>query len=129
MPQFTYTARTLAGEDVAGTITAGSKRETLSALAERSLFPLRVEEKRPLAVAAPSGGSSRRSWWRHLTQLADLLQNGVPLLEVAERPVGPDARIRAWPRSWRMSATGWPRATPLDEAMAQASGTCSANWR
>jgi general secretion pathway protein F/type IV pilus assembly protein PilC len=80
MPQFTYTARTLAGEDVTGMITAGSKRETLAALAERSLFPLHVAEK-------------RRSPWKlqrrvktgvlvaNLAQLADLLQNGVPLLE------------------------------------------------
>jgi general secretion pathway protein F/type IV pilus assembly protein PilC len=61
-------------------ITAGSKRETLAALAERSLFPLHVAEK-------------RRSPWKlqrrvktavlvaNLAQLADLLQNGVPLLE------------------------------------------------
>ena len=80
MPQFTYTARTLAGEDVAGTITAASKREMLAALAERALFPLHVAEK-------------RRSPWQlqrrvktavlvpNLAQLADLLQNGVPLLE------------------------------------------------
>jgi general secretion pathway protein F/type IV pilus assembly protein PilC len=80
MPQYTYTARTLAGENVAGTITAASKRETLAALAERSLFPLHVAEKQ------------RSSWQRqrriktgelvsNLAQLADLLQNGVPLLE------------------------------------------------
>jgi type II secretory pathway component PulF len=35
MPEFAYTARTLNGEDVAGTISAGSKRETLRALTER----------------------------------------------------------------------------------------------
>jgi len=80
MPQYTYTARTLAGENVAGTMTAASKRETLAALAERSLFPLHVTEKQ------------RSPWQRqrrvktselvsNLGQLADLLQNGVPLLE------------------------------------------------
>jgi general secretion pathway protein F/type IV pilus assembly protein PilC len=69
---------------VTGSITAGSKRETLLALAERSLFPLRVE-------AADTGPSIWQ--WRprkrikaqlvatNLAQLADLLQNGVPLLK------------------------------------------------
>ncbi len=83
MPQFSYVARTASGQDVTGSITAGSKRETLLALDERSLFPLRVE-------AADAG---RSIWqWRprkrikaqlvatNLAQLADLLQNGVPLL-------------------------------------------------
>ncbi|MBN2022506.1 MAG: type II secretion system F family protein [Pirellulales bacterium] len=81
MPQFTYTARTARGEDIVGTITAGSRQETLSALAEKALFPLRVEDATPT-----------RAWWRPrrrvktalvantLNQLADLLQNGVPLL-------------------------------------------------
>ena len=81
MPEFTYTARTISGEDVAGSITATSKRETLAVLAEKSLFPLRVESAQP-----------PRHRWRlntpiraqllatNLTQLADLLQNGVPLL-------------------------------------------------
>lgn len=79
MPEFAYTARTLSGEDIAGTITASSKRETLTALAERSLFPLHVTEK------------TKRRWRRrrvkesvlasNLSQLADLLENGVALLE------------------------------------------------
>ncbi len=84
MPQFSYVARTATGQDVTGTISAGSKHETLLALSERSLFPLRVE-------AADAG---RQLWqWRprrrikaqlvatNLAQLADLLQNGVPLLK------------------------------------------------
>jgi type II secretory pathway component PulF len=82
MPEFAYTARTLNGEDVAGTISAGSKRETLRALAERSLFPVHVEEKRQ---SAWSRSRSRRVSTpvlvSNLMQLADLLQNGVPLLE------------------------------------------------
>ncbi len=84
MPQFSYVARTASGQDVTGSISAGSKRETLLALAERSLFPLRVE-------AADDGRSLRRWLPRrrikaqlvatNLAQLADLLQNGVPLLK------------------------------------------------
>ncbi len=80
MPEFAYIARTLTGEDVAGTIAAATKRETLKALAERSLFPIKVQEKRPAAWSR-----SRRVGTpvlvSNLTQLADLLQNGVPLLE------------------------------------------------
>lgn len=80
MPEFVYTARTLSGEDIAGTITASSKRETLTALAERSLFPLHVTEKtkpqwfrrRRIKASVLSG---------NLSQLADLLENGVALLE------------------------------------------------
>jgi len=81
MPEFSYTARTISGEDVVGKITAGSKRETLMALAEQSLFPVRVESAEP----------RRRRWVlnarvkpslvaTNLNQLADLLQNGVPLM-------------------------------------------------
>ncbi|NUQ62644.1 MAG: type II secretion system F family protein [Pirellulales bacterium] len=85
MPEFTYTARTLTGEDVAGTITAGSKRETLAMLAEKSLYPVRVECRQP-ARAGRQGGSKKTKRVKaqvvamNLTQLADLLQNGVPLL-------------------------------------------------
>lgn len=80
MPQFVYTARTLAGDDVTGTITAGSKRESLKTLAERSLFPLRVAEK-PKAVWSTKRRIKTPLLVSNLTQLADLLQNGVPLLD------------------------------------------------
>ncbi len=119
MPEFAYTARTISGDDVVGTITAGSKRETLTALAERSLYPLRVQPAK----------DSKVRWWRrnrritaqvlatNLTQLADLLQNGVPVLgaleilaEQATHPVLADvlADVRD------QVADG----APLDEAMA-----------
>ncbi len=80
MPQFAYTARTLEGQDISGTITAGNKRETLKALAERSLYPLHVAEKRTV-----EWGRQRRVKMpvlvSSLTQLADLLENGVALLD------------------------------------------------
>jgi general secretion pathway protein F/type IV pilus assembly protein PilC len=85
MPEFAFTARNLAGEDVHGSIPAGSKREALRVLSQRSLFPLKVED-----VSARKGASSfhlpfgRRVKAEllasNLTQLADLLENGVPLL-------------------------------------------------
>ncbi len=85
MPEFAYTARNMTGDDVMGSITAGSKREALSALAERALFPIRVdsaEQAKPLfnfklnfkqKIKAEVLAST-------LTQLSDLLENGVPLL-------------------------------------------------
>jgi type II secretory pathway component PulF len=81
MPEFAYSARSLTGEDVTGTISASSKREALAALSDRSLFPLRVESQgtgKPIfefkrRIKVPMIAAS-------LTQLADLLQNGVPLL-------------------------------------------------
>ena len=84
MLEFAYTARSLDGQNVVGSITAASQREAMAALSERSLFPLTVEDR-----------AARFSWSRllpqrrvkaevlagNLSQLADLLHNGVPLLE------------------------------------------------
>jgi general secretion pathway protein F/type IV pilus assembly protein PilC len=81
MPEFAYTARNHAGGDVAGTISATNRREALCALCDRQLFPLTVKDAVP----------PRPAWQRKrrvktallattLTQLADLLQSGVPLL-------------------------------------------------
>jgi general secretion pathway protein F len=47
MPEFIYKARDLSGKDVSGTIVAASKRETLAALADQSLFPLSVSSNEP----------------------------------------------------------------------------------
>ena len=83
MPEFIYKARSLSGKDVSGTILAASKRETLAALADQSLFPLSVSSNVP-------GQKWKLKLFRRrisaaviastLTQLADLLENGVPLL-------------------------------------------------
>ncbi len=85
MPEFAYTARRASGEDVAGTMTAASKREALASLAEQALFPLHVEGKRP----ARAGWSVRKrikpqAVATNLNQLADLLQNGLPLLSALD---------------------------------------------
>ena len=85
MPEFAYTARSVQGQDSSGVISAGSRREAIALLAEKSLFPLRV------AVQAAEGERKLRLPWQRrvktegladtFTQLADLLSNGVPLLE------------------------------------------------
>lgn len=97
MPQFLYVARTASGENVTGTLTAGSKRETLLALAERSLFPLRVEPAEQRAASRqwlPRRRIKGQAVATNLAQLADLLQNGVPLLKsldiLAEQATQPE---------------------------------------
>ncbi len=81
MPEFAYTARSATGQDVAGSIVAGSRREVLAALSERSLFPMHVEAaKERVARWKFQRRISADLIAATLTQLADLLQNGVPLL-------------------------------------------------
>ena len=119
MPQFTYTARTISGEDVAGEITAGSKREMLTALAGQSLFPLQVQA---VDDARPRWAVRRRVKPQlvatNLSQLADLLQNGVPLLKALDilAEQAPQRELREVLAEVRdLIAEG----TSLDEAMAR----------
>lgn len=89
MPDFAYLARNTAGQDVSGTLTAGSKREALAALAEQALVALRVEaRKAPLQLWKPRRRVGGRLLATNLAQLADLLQNGVPLLQALELLAG-----------------------------------------
>lgn len=81
MPTFAYTARNSTGEDVTGVISAESKRDVLSLLSERSLFPMQVDD----AQKSPPRWQLKKRikadlLATNLTQLADLLQNGVSLL-------------------------------------------------
>jgi len=119
MPEFVYVARNPAGHDVRGTITASTKRETLAMLAQRDLFPLHVEPARPgVRRLALRGRIKAQAVATNLQQLADLLQNGVPLLKALDilaaqatpRELGEvliDVRDRV------------AEGAPLDEAMAR----------
>lgn len=81
MPEFAYTARSVSGENVTGTLAAGSKREAIAALAERSLYALKVQcQAAPMLLWRPRKRIKARLLATNLAQLADLLQNGVPLL-------------------------------------------------
>jgi general secretion pathway protein F/type IV pilus assembly protein PilC len=83
VPEFTYEARSTAGQRNTGTLTANSEREALAMLDARGLFPIRIA---PARAAAGHGSSffGRRIRGRHMatfySQLADLLRSGVPLL-------------------------------------------------
>ncbi len=85
MPQFAYTARAMDGQDVTGLLTAASQRDALAVLADRSLFPLNLKESDENSPANRVALSLQRRVRPEqvancLTQLSDLLQNGVPLL-------------------------------------------------
>jgi general secretion pathway protein F/type IV pilus assembly protein PilC len=86
MPDFSYIARELTGQQVTGVVTAGSQQDALAVLSSRQLFPVRVD-----LAETPQ---SRRSFFRKrvrarqlaifYSQLADLLKSGVPLLRSLE---------------------------------------------
>ena len=88
MPEFAYTARSAAGEDIVGSLSASGQREAVAVLNGRGLFPLKLEDV--------GDGQQIGSWpvlrrrvrsdqiVAILTQLSDLLQNGVPLLASLE---------------------------------------------
>ncbi len=86
MPSFTYKAVSDAGKPVSGVLTAENYQVALRQLDEKALFPVSVTEgiedsKIPFAAR-------RRVKTRHLTtfysQLADLLQAGVPMLRALD---------------------------------------------
>ena len=83
MPDYKYKAKTHAGKDVVGVMTANTTKEVLDRLASQRLFPVSVEDahkndvdlgkllrRKPPASAVAS----------FLTQLSELLENGVPML-------------------------------------------------
>ncbi len=83
MPEFKYKAKNRAGKDVSGTMTANTKKEVLDRLSAQKLFPISVEDahkndvdvgkwfaRKPPATAISA----------FLTQLSELLENGVPVL-------------------------------------------------
>ena len=81
MTEFAYTARSTTGKNSSGVMTANSKREVFSMLRERALFPVRVEEvKGPMQLWPKSRRIKTEILANNLTQLADLLQNGVSLM-------------------------------------------------
>ncbi len=84
MTEFAYTAKSLNGERRSGTIAAETKSDALQKLRAQSLFPLTVTGKQ---VAKAGAGFSlpkriKKEQVADLcSQLADLLTNGVPMLE------------------------------------------------
>jgi general secretion pathway protein F len=83
MPDFTYEAMGKLGERSTGTLTATSEREAGMMLDSRGLFPIRIAA---IKVRGAASSHSRKKVKGRLmaafySQLADLLQSGVPLLK------------------------------------------------
>lgn len=86
MPVFAYEARGLDGLNVAGSVQAATERDVRNILADRSLFPIEIQNTEAARGSVSQWISGRRRVSAEqiagcLTQLADLLQNGVPLLD------------------------------------------------
>ncbi len=85
MPEFAYVAKDARGTKSTGVIAANSRTEALQRLRGQSLFPMSVTDQAPAANLLSGlslGGRIKKEHVADLcTQLADLLGNGVPLLE------------------------------------------------
>jgi len=83
MPDYVYTAKSESGTEATGRITANSKREALDALHRLKLFPISVEDSRKgeINIQLFQRRVSDSLIATTLLQLADLLENGVPVLQ------------------------------------------------
>ncbi|MFN5900508.1 MAG: type II secretion system F family protein, partial [Planctomyces sp.] len=80
MPELAWKARTMSGQNVSGVMTADSRRDVLALLSQRALSPLSVTpSKAPFMSLKLQRGVKPDVLAATLTQLADLLTNGVPL--------------------------------------------------
>ena len=80
MPEFTYTARSMSGEMVSGTMDANTERDVVNSLSGQSLFPIKVStevEKKPFTIG---GGVNDQKLAVFYEQLASLMTNGVPMM-------------------------------------------------
>jgi len=120
MPDFRYIARNFSGNDIVGTMAAGSPREVMRALGSQSLVPVRVEAVRDVRAAWRGRGGRVKAQLvaATLSQLADLLHSGVPLLRsldiLAEQTV--HHRLTA---ALTLVRDQVAEGVPLDEALAR----------
>lgn len=88
MPDFAYTAKTQQGQRTEGTISATTRIEALQRLRQRSLFPLTVTDSSKSTLPMTRWEFKPRVKKDQVadacTQLADLLSNGVPMLEALQ---------------------------------------------
>jgi general secretion pathway protein F/type IV pilus assembly protein PilC len=80
MPDFTYEALAKTGGREGGTLTATSEREAALMLDARGLFPVRITKAKEKGVSGAGRRVKGRLVSAFYSQLADLLQSGVPLL-------------------------------------------------
>jgi len=82
MPDYIYTAKNETGAETTGRVAANSKREALDTIHRLKLFPVRVEDskKGEITIQLFQRRISNTQIAAALLQLADLLDNGVPVL-------------------------------------------------
>ena len=81
MAEFTYIARDAQGEKHSGTMTAATERDVISMLSGKSLFPVSVKSKKEGVEFSFGGGVSAKDIAVFYEQLAQLMNNGVPMLK------------------------------------------------
>lgn len=84
MAEFAYTAKSSTGEKLSGMIAAGSRAEAMQKLRAQSMFPMSVQDAAPAAKSISIKLPVRVKKDQvadFCSQLADLLSNGVPMLE------------------------------------------------
>ncbi len=85
MQEFAYTARSMTGQDVRGLITADSRGEVVAMLSEKALCPIDVHPAKSQSFSLNFNRPIKTELLANtLTQLSDLLANGVPLLQSLE---------------------------------------------
>jgi general secretion pathway protein F/type IV pilus assembly protein PilC len=99
MPHYIYTAKNEIGVETNGRITANSKREALDAIHRLKLFPLSVEDsaKGEITIQLFKRRVSDTQIAASLLQLAELLDNGVPVLhafQILEKQT-PNPRLKS----------------------------------
>jgi len=84
MAEFAYTAKSSTGEKLSGMIAAASRAEAMQKLRAQSMFPMSVQDAAPAAKSFSIKLPVRVKKDQvadFCSQLADLLSNGVPMLE------------------------------------------------
>jgi type II secretory pathway component PulF len=128
MPDFAYTAKSNTGEKLAGTISASSRSEAMQRLRSRSLFTMTLVDT--AAGKADWGKISlpvrvtKEQTADFCAQLADLLTNGVPMLESLNILSEATENLRLKEASLRIHEAVSQGAS-LDEALAQESSIFS----
>jgi len=99
MPNYIYTAKNEFGIEATGRIVANSKREALDAIHRRKLFPISIEDsaKGEISLQFFKRRVSEMQISAALLQLAELLDNGVPVLhafQILEKQT-PNPRLKS----------------------------------
>lgn len=85
MTDFAYTAKSTSGQRISGRIAAASRGEAMQRLRAQSLYPITLVDARPnvpaWATISMPVRVSKEQTADFCAQLADLLSNGVPMLE------------------------------------------------